>query len=86
MLPIRLGMANSQGTQDMIVYAFTKTGRVECTNYRTTKMPTDRKVPLFIKDQFGDLPASCPVSPGPLCTVASGPLCPAAPGGGVAFL
>jgi hypothetical protein len=54
MLPIRLGMANSQGTQDMIVYAFTKTGRVECTNYRTTKMPTDRKVPLFIKDQFGD--------------------------------
>ncbi|MCB0814138.1 MAG: DUF2330 domain-containing protein, partial [Flavobacteriales bacterium] len=27
MLPIRLGMANSRGTQDMIVYAFTRTGR-----------------------------------------------------------
>lgn len=53
MLPIRLGMANSQGSQDMIVYAFTRTGRVECTNYRTLKMPTDRNVPLFVKDEFG---------------------------------
>lgn len=53
MLPIRLGMANSQGSQDMIVYAFTKTGRVESTNYRTTKMPTGRNIPLFVKDEFG---------------------------------
>lgn len=54
MLPIRLGMANSTGSQDMIVYAFTKTGRVECTNYRTVKMPTDRHIPLFVKNEFGD--------------------------------
>jgi hypothetical protein len=53
MLPIRLGMANSQGSQDMIVYAFTKTGRIECTNYRTIKMPTDRNVPLYVKEEFG---------------------------------
>lgn len=53
MLPIRLGMANSTGSQDMIVYAFTRSGRVECTNYRTVKMPTDRKIPLFIKEEFG---------------------------------
>lgn len=53
MLPIRLGMANSTGSQDMIVYAFTRSGRVECTNYRTVKMPTDRKIPLFIKNEFG---------------------------------
>jgi len=53
MLPIRLGMANSNGTQDMLVYAFTPTGRVECTNYRTVKMPTDRKIPLFIQNDFG---------------------------------
>lgn len=52
MLPIRLGMANSQGAQDMIVYAFTRTGRVECTNYRTVKMPTDRKIPLPVKSEF----------------------------------
>lgn len=54
MLPIRLGMANSKGEQDMVVYSFTKTGRVECVNYRTVEMPTDRKVPLFVREKFGD--------------------------------
>ena len=53
MLPIRLGMANSSGVQDMIVYAFTRTGRVECVNYRTVKAPTDRNIPLFVKERFG---------------------------------
>lgn len=53
MLPIRLGMANSKGEQDMIVYAFSKKGRVECTNYRTIKMPTDKLVPTFVKPNFG---------------------------------
>lgn len=54
MLPIRLGMANSTGTQDMIVYAFSKQGRVECTNYRTVKVPSDRNIPLFIQPKFGE--------------------------------
>jgi hypothetical protein len=53
MLPIRLGMANSTGSQDLIVYAFTKTGRVECTNYRTIKMPSGRNIPLDIQNNFG---------------------------------
>ncbi|MFT4680046.1 MAG: hypothetical protein ACI9RU_002089 [Litorivivens sp.] len=53
MLPIRLGMANSKGTQDMIVYAFTKEGRVECANYRTVKVPTDRNIPTIIQPRFG---------------------------------
>lgn len=53
MLPIRLGMANSSGEQDMVVYAFTRTGRVECVNYRTVKVPTDRNIPLFVKERFG---------------------------------
>lgn len=53
MLPIRLGMANSSGSQDMIVHAFTRTGRVECVNYRTVKVPTDRNIPLFVKERFG---------------------------------
>ena len=53
MLPIRLGMANSMGDQDMIVYAFSKKGRVECINYRTTKIPTNKNVPLFVRDKFG---------------------------------
>lgn len=53
MLPIRLGMANATGNQDLIVYALTKTGRVETTNYRTVKIPTDKNVPEFVQSQFG---------------------------------
>jgi hypothetical protein len=53
MLPIRLGMANADGDQDMIVYAFTRQGRIECTNYRTVKLPTDRNIPLFVQPKFG---------------------------------
>jgi hypothetical protein len=52
MLPIRLGMANADGDQDLIVYAFTKKGRVECTNYRTVEMPTGKNIPLFVKNNF----------------------------------
>jgi hypothetical protein len=53
MLPIRLGMANSQGEQDLIVYAITRNGAVECSNYRTVDMPTGNKIPTFIKQDFG---------------------------------
>lgn len=53
MLPIRLGMANSAGEQDLIVYALTKTGRIESTNYRTVKIPTDRNIPTFVQEKFG---------------------------------
>lgn len=54
MLPIRLGMANAENNQDLIVYCLTDQGRVECTNYRTVKMPTDRNIPLFVQPKFGD--------------------------------
>ncbi|WP_070137127.1 DUF2330 domain-containing protein [Crocinitomix algicola] len=53
MLPIRLGMANSTGEQDMVVYAFTKEGRVESTNYRTTKIPSNKMIPEFVRQKFG---------------------------------
>lgn len=53
MLPIRLGMANAQGAQDMIVYALSKEGRIECTNYRTVKIPTDKNIPTFVRNDFG---------------------------------
>lgn len=53
MLPIRLGMANADGDQDLIVYAFTRKGRVECTNYRNVEIATDKKVPLFVQQNFG---------------------------------
>ncbi|MFT7614637.1 MAG: hypothetical protein ACI9J3_003620 [Parvicellaceae bacterium] len=52
MLPIRLGMGNADKFQDMIVYAITDEGRVECANYRTVKVPTNRNVPTFVKQDF----------------------------------
>jgi len=52
MLPIRLGMANANGPQDMIVYMLTEKGRVETSNYRTVKIPTDRNIPLTVKSEF----------------------------------
>lgn len=53
MLPIRLGMANADGDQDLIVYAFTRKGRIECTNYRNANIATDKNVPLFVQKNFG---------------------------------
>jgi hypothetical protein len=35
MLPIRLGTLNAKQQQDLYVYALTRTGRIETTNYRT---------------------------------------------------
>ena len=53
MLPIRLGMVNAAGPQELFLYALTRGGRVETTNYRTVKLPTGEEVPLFVKDEFG---------------------------------
>ena len=53
MLPIRLGMANGDGAQDLIVYAITRHGRVESTNYPTVKMPSDVELPEFVQKDFG---------------------------------
>lgn len=52
MLPIRLGMLNADGPQDLIVYAISKQHRIEVTNYRNPKLPSDMDVPTFIKDDF----------------------------------
>ena len=54
MLPIRLGMVNADGPQELFIFALTETGRIETTNYRTTKLPTGMDVPLYVKDTFGD--------------------------------
>ena len=54
MLPIRLGTLNARGKQDLYVYALTRTGRVETTNYRTVKLPTDTELPEFVQNEFAD--------------------------------
>jgi hypothetical protein len=52
MLPVRLGMVNARGPQDLIVYVLTENGRVETTNYRTVKLPTGMDLPEYVKDDF----------------------------------
>jgi hypothetical protein len=53
MVPLRLGTVNAKGPQDLIIYALTRTGRIESANYRTVKIPSDVDVPLYVKDEFG---------------------------------
>jgi hypothetical protein len=54
MLPLRLGMANASGPQDMLVFTLTRRGRVETTNYRTLAVPTNIDVPEFVRGDFPD--------------------------------
>lgn len=54
MLPIRLGTLNANGKQELYVYALTRSGRVETTNYRTVKMPSDSELPEFVESEFGN--------------------------------
>ena len=54
MLPIRLGTLNAKGKQELYVYALTRTGRVETTNYRTVKLPSNVEVPEFVDGEFAD--------------------------------
>ena len=49
MLPIRLGMVNAKGAQELFVYALTRNGRVETTNYRTVRLPSDMDLPVYLK-------------------------------------
>ncbi|MBK5258230.1 MAG: DUF2330 domain-containing protein [Thermoanaerobaculia bacterium] len=52
MLPIRLGTVNANGPQELFVYALTRKGRVETTNYRTVRLPSDVEIPLFVRSDF----------------------------------
>ena len=54
MLPIRLGTVNANGPQELFVFALTRSGRVETTNYRTVRLPTGTEVPAFVQHEFGD--------------------------------
>lgn len=53
MLPVRLGMLNAHGPQDLVLYILTRHGRVETTNYRTVKLPANVEIPPFVRTEFG---------------------------------
>ena len=55
MLPVRLGMANADGPQELFVYAVTRTGRVEPVNYRSLRLPESVDAPAFVKGDFSNV-------------------------------
>ncbi|HUP25356.1 MAG TPA: DUF2330 domain-containing protein [Thermoanaerobaculia bacterium] len=54
MLPIRLGTVNADGEQELFAYTLTRRGRVETTNYRTVRLPSDVEVPALVEEEFAD--------------------------------
>jgi hypothetical protein len=57
-LPIRLGLANSTGTQDLIVSILAPAQRYEVANYRNVTIPTNLDVESSVRDRFGAFYAS----------------------------
>ncbi len=53
-LPIRLGMINSKGKQDLLVYILAQNQRYEVANYKNTFIPTNIEVNNSVRDGFGD--------------------------------
>ena len=54
LLPIRLGMINSRGQQDLIVNILAKNQRYEVANYDNITIPTNLEVSEDVADNFGD--------------------------------
>jgi MYXO-CTERM domain-containing protein len=52
-LPIRLGLANSSGTQDLIVNIFSPNQRYEVANYKNVTIPTNIDVDDSVRGKFG---------------------------------
>jgi len=57
-LPIRLGMANSQGKQDLIVNIISADKRYEVANYRNVFIPTNFDVKNPVKTRFAEFYAA----------------------------
>jgi hypothetical protein len=52
-LPVRLGLLNSNGTQDLIVHILARGKRYEVQNYPNALIPTNLDVTEATRDQFG---------------------------------
>jgi hypothetical protein len=57
-LPVRLGLVNSKGTQDLIVHILAKGKRYETANYPAVTIPTNLDVGEITKEQFGEFYAA----------------------------
>ncbi|GAB4567765.1 MAG: DUF2330 domain-containing protein [Haliangiales bacterium] len=57
-LPVRLGMINSAGTQDLIVHILARGQRYEVANYKNVTIPTNLDVKDAARDRFGEFYAA----------------------------
>jgi uncharacterized protein (TIGR03382 family) len=57
-LPIRLGLINANGSQDLIVTILAKGQRYEAANYRNVTIPTNLDVAEGARDEFGAMYAA----------------------------
>ena len=57
-LPIRLGLANSKGTQDLIVNVLAQNARYEVANYPNVTIPTNLTVDDAVRTRFGEFYAA----------------------------
>jgi MYXO-CTERM domain-containing protein len=57
-LPIRLGLANSSGTQDLIVNILAPSQRYELANYKNVTIPTNLEVKDDVRKHFGEFYAA----------------------------
>ncbi len=53
-LPVRLGLLNAQGKQDVIVHVLAKNQRYEVANYENVTIPTNIRVLNGVRDNFGE--------------------------------
>ncbi len=52
-LPVRLGLLNSGGEQDLIVHVLAKGQRYEVANYKNASIPTNIRVDNSVRESFG---------------------------------
>src|SRR5262245_25537277 len=57
-LPIRLGMANANGKQDLIIHILSPDKRYEVANYRNVVIPTNFDVKTAVKTRFAEFYAA----------------------------
>ncbi len=57
-LPVRLGLLNAQGPQDLIVHVLARNQRYEVANYKNTTIPTNLQVDEAVKDRFAEFYAA----------------------------
>ncbi|MFK7987286.1 MAG: DUF2330 domain-containing protein [Sandaracinaceae bacterium] len=57
-LPVRLGLLNSPGTQDLVVHVLSRSGRFEMANYENVTIPTNLDVADEVRGRFGEFYAT----------------------------